>query len=152
MASSSFEHDYSLVVIEEGDIDDPCVHIDLDNLPKYDRNHLFTWLKYRGDSLKSLDNMKSIRTRVLWYFKNGTDKNLVDPTLDLKWKKAKVAKYNIFVPKLPKLLTLNTVPDILKHDVGDIQSLDGWSKDLSSMPSFSIQHIDEYYDKVNNAF
>lgn len=152
MASASFECDYSLVVIEEVDIDDPCVHVDLENLPNYDRNHLISWLKYRGDNLKSLDNMKSIRTRVLWYFKNGTDKNLVDPTLDLKWKKAKVAKYNIFVPQLPKLSVLNVVPDILKHDIGDIQSLDGWSKDLTNMPTFTIQHIDYYYDKVNSAF
>ena len=40
MASASFECDYSLVVIEEVDIDDPCVHVDLENLPNYDRNHL----------------------------------------------------------------------------------------------------------------
>ena len=136
-------YDYSLV-IEEDDIDDQCVHVDLKDLPNYDKDHLLTWLKYRGDSLKCMDNMKTIRTRVLWYFKNGTDKNLVDPTLDLKWKKAKVNKYNIFVPELPTLAVLNTVPDILRHDVGDIQSLDGWSKDLTSMPSFTIQHIDSY--------
>ena len=40
--------------------------------------------------------------------------------LDLKWKKEKVLKYNIFVPKLKYAARLNTVPDILKHD--------GWSK------------------------
>ena len=44
--------------------------------------------------------------------KNGTDNNLVDPTLDLKWKKEKVLKYNIFVPKLKYAARLNTVPDI----------------------------------------
>ena len=150
--ASSFEYNYSLVVMEECDIDDPCVHVDLDNLPQYDRNHLINWLKYRGDCLKSLDSMKDIRTRVLQYFKNGTDNNLVDPTLDLKWKKEKVLKYNIFVPKLKYAARLNTVPDILKHDVGDIQKLDGWSKKLFNMPTFTIEHIDKYYEKVNNAF
>ena len=42
--------------MEECDIDDPCVHVDLDKLPQYDRNHLINWLKYIGDCLKSLEH------------------------------------------------------------------------------------------------
>ena len=95
--------------------------------------------------------MKNIRTRVLQYFKNGTDKNLVDPTLDLKWKNEKVLKNNIFVPKLNNSANLNNVPDVLKHDVGDVQGLDGLSKKLY-MSTFTIMHVDKYYEKVNEAF
>ena len=65
--ASSFEYNYPLVVMKECDTDDPCVYVDLDNLPQYDRNHI-TWLKYTGECLKSLDSMKDIRTRVLQYF------------------------------------------------------------------------------------
>ena len=96
--------------------------------------------------------MKDIRTRVIQYFKNGTYKNLVDPTMDIKWKKAKVLKYNInFVLQLKNFVTLNTVPDILKH-VGDIQRLDGWSKELFNLPKLTVEYIDKYYEKVNDTF
>lgn len=60
--------DYSNIQLEECDIDDPYVHIHLDKLPEYKREHLTGWLKYRGDSLKSLDTMKLIRTRYIIYF------------------------------------------------------------------------------------
>ena len=30
--------------------------------------------------------------------------------------------------------------------------MDGWSKKLYNMPSFTIEHIDKYYEKVNDAF
>ena len=152
MANSDTECDYSHVVLEESNVNDPCVHINLNELPQYDRNHLISWLKYRGDSLKSLTSMKDIRIRVLRYFDHGTDKNLVDPTFDLKWKKAKVKKCNIFVPKLKKLEKLNVVPDILKYELGDIKGMNGWTKDLSNMPIFTAEHINEYYKKVNNVF
>ena len=70
---SDHSYDYSLVVLTEVDIDDPRVHVDLDKLTTYDRDHLLQWLKFRGDELKHIDTMKEIRTRVLQYFDNKTD-------------------------------------------------------------------------------
>ena len=76
-------YDYSLVVLTEVDIDDPRVHIDLNSLLLYSRDHLLQWLKFRGDELKHIETMKEIRSRVLQYFHNKTDSQLVDPTFDL---------------------------------------------------------------------
>ena len=45
------------------------------------------WLVYRGDSLQAIHSLKDAKTRVLRYFDNKTNDHLVDPTLDLKWKR-----------------------------------------------------------------
>ena len=50
-------------MLTEEDIDHPFIHVDLCKLPNYSRDHLITWLKYCGDTLKHLDNMKEIRNR-----------------------------------------------------------------------------------------
>ena len=77
---------------------------------------------------------------------------IVDPTLDLKWKKKKAENSNIFVPIKEKQLKLSSVPEILKNELGAIKQLDGWSKSLINMPVFTSEHINQYYEKVNKAF
>ena len=79
----SNNYDYSLVVLTEVDVDDPRVHVDLDKLTTYDRDHLLQWLKFRGDELKHIDTMKEIRTRVLQYFNNKTDSLSLSLSLSL---------------------------------------------------------------------
>ena len=59
------------------------------------------------------------------YFDNGTDKLLVNPILDLKWKKLKAKRYNIHVPINNTPISLNDVPDILKNELGEIRQIDG---------------------------
>ena len=148
----SDNYDYSLVVLTEVDVDDPRVHVDLDKLTTYDRDHLLQWLKFRGDELKHIDTMKEIRTRVLQYFNNKTDSQLVDPTFDLRYKKSKVIKYGISVPVVRKMGKLNVVPDLLENEMANPLSTSGWSKDLSNLPSFGLHHIEAYYEKVNKCF
>ena len=63
--------------------------------------------------------------RVLEYFDNGTDKLLVNPILDLKWKKLKAEKYNIHALINNTPISLNDVPDILKNELGEIRQMDG---------------------------
>ena len=124
-------YDYSSIVITEADVDDARVHVDKEKLFSYDHDHLLTWLKFRGDSLKHIDTMKLIQSRVLEYFNNGTDQQLIDPTLDKRYKRAKVEKYEILkhgqLPILKVRPTLNPVPDILKHDMATPTSSAGWS-------------------------
>lgn len=48
-------------------------------------------------------------------------------------------------------MSLNNVPDILKHELGEIKVLDGWTKSLSHMPVFTSEHINAYYEKVNHS-
>ena len=148
----SDNYDYSLVVLTEVDVDDPRVHVDLDKLTTYDRDHLLQWLKFRGDELKHIDTMKEIRTRVLQYFNNKTDSQLVDPTFDLRYKKSKVIKYGIGVPVVRKMGKLNVVPDLLENEMANPLSTSGWSKDLSNLPSFGLHHIEAYHEKVNKCF
>ena len=58
--ASGFNYDFSTIVLTEDDIDDPRVHIDIDKLLDYDRDHLTQWLKFRGDGLKHVDTMLSL--------------------------------------------------------------------------------------------
>ena len=48
----------------ECDIDDPCVHIELENLPNYSRQHLMQWLVYRGDCLRGIHTLKDVKSSV----------------------------------------------------------------------------------------
>ena len=48
--ASGVNYYYSSIVLTEADIDDPRVHIDIEKLPEYDRDHLMMWLKFRGDN------------------------------------------------------------------------------------------------------
>ena len=68
------------IKIEEADIDDPFVYVEIDKLKTYSIEHLKKWLIYRGDNLHNIDTMKSTQIRVLKYFENKTNNDLVDPT------------------------------------------------------------------------
>ena len=76
----------------ECDISDPCVHVDLENLPNYSKNYLLQWLIFRGDSLQGVYSLKDATSTVLGYSDNKTVDRLLDPTLDLKWKRLKAER------------------------------------------------------------
>ena len=50
-------------MLTEVDIDDPFAHICIKGLSKHTREQLVAWLKYRGDSLQNLKNMKDSSSR-----------------------------------------------------------------------------------------
>ena len=52
----------------------------------YSQQHM-QWLVYHWDSLQATHSLKDDKTRVLRYFDNKANDHLVDPTLDLKWKR-----------------------------------------------------------------
>ena len=150
-------YDYSSIVLNENDIDDPRVHINLANLQIYDRDHLITWLKFRGDSLKRINTMKELRSRVLEYFKTNTAQNLVDPTFGQTYKKAKVDNLGILqygeLPTIPILRqSLNPPPEILDNEMANPTSFAGWWKDLSNLRMLTIEHIEKYYQTINDSY
>ena len=82
------------------------------------------------------------------YFKLGTEKKLIDPTPNKIWlrKKAKLMGLTL------KKENLKHLPNASKDFVFELSNLsliDGWSKSLERMPSFSIEHSDSYSQKVN---
>ena len=114
----------------------------------YEKGHLLSWLKYRGDSLKSLGNIKDIRCRVLHYFKNNIDNNIVDPTSDLKWKTRKVELLGKKL--LQKNPTVSEVPEVLRGKLGPLTSTIGWVKSLEGLPRLTINEIELYLEKVSS--
>jgi len=90
--------------------------------------------------------------RVLAYHKNGTHKNLVDPTEDKKWIQKKADKLG-FVLKPSKKYDSATVvcPNALKHEIVNKRNAIGWTKSLDHMPRISIADIEDYHKKVNES-
>ena len=86
--------DPSLIVLTEHDIDDPHLHIDIENTRTYSMGHLQKWLFYRRDTLKGIANLRGAQVNVLQYFKQRTEQKLYDPTPNKKWlpKKARMKK------------------------------------------------------------
>ena len=132
----------------EEDIDDPFIHVDLENLADYSKVHLIGWLKYRGDTLKHLDSMKEIRNRVLQYINNCQQNEIVDPTGDLKWKKRKAFRMGIEMRVILNE-SMPECPNVLKNDLGEIKSIAGWSKSLMGLPTFNTSNIKKYYEHIN---
>ena len=128
------------------------MHIDIDKLLDYDRDHLTQWLKFRGDGLKHVDTMKSLRSRVLEYIKKKTDQKLLDPTLGQIYKKLKAEKFGIQLPVIDERPSLNPVPACLVDDIADPKLSAGWSKDLNSLPRLTLDHIEQYHQSVNEAY
>ena len=116
-------------------------------LSEYSRDHLIMWLKFRGDTLKQLNNMKEIRNRVLQYITNKTDNLIIDPTPDQKWLRKKAYCLGVKIRTQP-VPCLPTVPIILKNELGVFKSLNGWSKSLHEKPIFTTEHIHKYYEKI----
>ena len=53
------------IVLTEHDIDDPHVHIDIENIRAYSMGHLQNCLLYRGDTLKGIANFRDAPVKVL---------------------------------------------------------------------------------------
>ena len=138
------------ILLLESDIQDKHVHIDLENLHNYSKEHTMQWLVYRGDSLKGISNLKDAKSRVLKYFDNKMNDHIVDPTLDLKWKRLKAAR--IGCKSNINLITDVSVcvPSELSFELGSLKSFDGWSKTLDGIPqSFSHDHVVKYHNEIN---
>ena len=107
-------------------------------------------MTYRGDPLKNAETLKEAQVKVLQYFKLGTEKKLVDPTPNKIWlsKKAKLMGLSL---KKENLKNLPNAPKDFAFDLSNLSLIDGWSKSLKGVPSFSIEHIDSYSQKINTA-
>ena len=103
-------------------------------------------MTYRGDSLKNVETLKEAQVKVLQYFKLEKEKKLIDPKKIWLSKKAKLMGLTL------KKENLKNLPNASKDFVFDLSNLsltDGWSKRLDRMPSFCIEHIDTYSQKIN---
>ena len=67
--------DPSVIVLTEHDIDDPHVHIDIENIRAYSMGHLQNWLLYRGDTLKGIANLRDAPVKVLSTLNKGQNRN-----------------------------------------------------------------------------
>ena len=55
-------------MLTEHDVDDPHVHIEIENIRTYSKEHLQNWIRYRGDTLKGIANLRDAQVKVLQYF------------------------------------------------------------------------------------
>ena len=67
--------DPSVIVLTEHDVDDPHVHIDIENIRAYSMGHLQNWLLYRGDTLKGIANLRDAPVKVLSTLNKGQNRN-----------------------------------------------------------------------------
>ena len=107
-------------------------------------------MAYRRDSLKNAEALKEAQVKVLQYFKLGTEKKLTDSTPSKIWLSEK-AKLMGLTLKEENLKNLPDAPKDLVFDLSNLSLLDGWSKNLEEMPSFSIEYIDSYSQKISTA-
>ena len=119
------------------------MHINLENLPNYSRQHIIQRLVYRGDSLQAIHSLKDVKTRVLRYSDNKTN----DHTLDLKWKRLKASDLG-----LP--LSDDTVVDVsvlreLSFVPGSLKSFNGWTKTLNGVPNIPHEHVVSYHNEIS---
>ena len=108
------------------------------------------WLVYRVDSLQAIHSLKDDKTRVLRYFDNKTNDHLVDPTLDLKWKRVKASCLGL------TLSVVDTVVDVsvsreLSFELGSLKSFNGWTKTLNGAPNLSHEYVVSYHNKISSA-
>ena len=132
----------------EKDIEDPAVYINLHDLKSYTIHHLKTWLTYRGDSLKNVGTLNEDQVKVLQYFKLVTGKKLINPTPNKIWL-SKNAKLMGLTLKKENFKNLSNAPKDFPFDLSNLSLIDGWSKSLEGMPSFCVDHIDSYSQKIN---
>ena len=130
------------IKIEEADIDDPFVYVEIDKLKTYSIEHLKNWLIYRGDNLHNIDTMKSTQIRVLKYFENKTNNDLVDPTAKKIWLRKKADLIGVILSPFWKDGVLPSVPDILadQHKSPDIE-MAGWTKSSATMKKLQTYFV-----------
>ena len=95
-----FFSDPSVIVLIEHDVDDPHVHIDIENIQTYSMEHLQNWLLYRGDTLKGIANLGNSQVKVLQYFKQRTVQRLYDTTPNKKWPSKKARMMGMTLKKM----------------------------------------------------
>ena len=122
----------------ESDINDPFVHINLENLPNYSRQHIMQWLVYRGGGLQAIHSLKDAKTRVLRYFDEKTNDHLVDATLDLKWKRIKASCLGLTLSDDYTVADVS-VPREPSFELGSVKSFNGWTKTLDGVPNSFIR-------------
>ncbi|XP_057291246.1 uncharacterized protein LOC130613905 [Hydractinia symbiolongicarpus] len=140
------------IILTEDDISDPHIHIDFEKLSNYKVEHLKRWLVFRGDTLQGITTLKEAQVRVMSYFENKTEAKIVDPTPDKIWLRKKAEKMGVILKPLWKEGMLPSVPLKLKADMSKPTDLTGWSKSLKGMPNFTVEHIQNYHEHVNETF
>ena len=139
--------DPSVIVLTEHDIDNPHVHIGIENIRTYSMGHLQNWLLYRGDTLKGIANLRDAQVKVLQYFKQRTEQKLYDPTPNKKWLSEKVQIMGMTL----KSNTLKDMPNIQKdfeYELTNLNSVVDWNKSLDGFPQFSVENIEKYANMV----
>ena len=68
MQFCTFFPDSPYITLSEEDISDPAVNVDVRNLTKYSKEHLCSWLLFRGESLEGVESLKDARVRYVIYF------------------------------------------------------------------------------------
>ena len=81
--------------------------------------------KFEVSDLRALSNMFCFISRVLQYFNNFQENDLVDQSIDLRWKKITFDKLGVNLsievdPSLPEC------PGVLKNELGALKSIAGW--------------------------
>ena len=107
-------------------------------------------MAYRRDPLKNAEALKEAQVKVLQYFKPGTEKKLTDSTPSKIWLSEK-AKLMGLTLKEENLKNLPDAPKDFVFDLSNLSLFDGWSKNLEEIPSFSIEYIDSYSQKISTA-
>ena len=77
--------DPSYIMLHESEINELIVHVDLDKLADFSKDHLISWLKFRGDSLQGIKSIKDARVRTLHYLNNYLENKIVDQSPNQKW-------------------------------------------------------------------
>ena len=133
--------DKNVIVLTELDIDDPHVHVDIENIRTYSMRRPQNWLLYRGDTLQSIANLKDTQVKVLQYFKQRIEQKLYDPTPN---KKCQPEKAQIMGMNLKKKILWKDMPNMPKgfeYDLTNLHSVVSWSKSLDGLPQFSVEDI-----------
>ena len=76
---------------------------------------------------------------------------MIDPTPERKWiyKKAYKLKLKIIVPEKTNF---KPCPKEFTADLQNLNSSDGWSKNLVNLPSITLDKIVAYVERVNKTF
>ena len=144
--------DPASIKLTEDDVDDPQIHVDIENLPSYTIDHLKQWLIYRGDKLHNIDTLKYAQVRVIQYFENHTNNDIIDPTAKKNFLRKKADKLGVILSPFWKKGSLPQVPAEFKDELNSPTDLAGWSKSLNGMPNFTVDNIKDFHEKISKLF
>lgn len=89
---------------------------------------------------------------MLSYFNGGTSENIVDPTPNKKWLRIKAMSLNRKLVIPSNNAAPPNCPDTFKDDFNNLNQTHGWSKTLENIPCFTVSHINDYSNKINEKY